>query len=706
MYFHKEHAAGYRIGNDARILAAVANRYIADNPATPFAFRAHPQGGVYATPEGHYRADFSRLYPDAPRGAYAYAATRYYAAADGMRGMFLVSPGGTEMYVNGELVYQSDVWDERAMGKVNRVFPSMRAGWNDIFIKCKNLCPGQFWAAVSSNSPKWAPALFHAPFSERAGQYGLVHTGWFTADVFPQPPALEGSEFARADVQWYPDIRWPDDALAKRPSERLFGGARCLAWAEVWCETAGPVRFQVQSEGTAQLYVDGTAYYGVDAWEAVQTLAPGRHDVLAAGCRLCVECDAPLRVPCSVKGGAGPWLYAGPMDGAFTVDDPAHYCTLYRLLDGADGPVYWRTDLPDAPIRPCLENDAFGKWSYPHGVTLYGLLEAGRLLGRTDIEDYVRAHVRECVSLYPYSQWDKTQYGYPNINQQLLWFAFLDDVGSFGSLTLEAAGAPGAPDVSIVRTLADDIARFIRDDVPRTEDGAFFRIDPTGERTLWADDLYMSVPFLVRYAALSGDSSWLDLAARQFILYRKYLYMPSCDLFSHVYDFLRGAPSEVPWGRGNGWVMFSLSELMLRLPEGHALYRELAGLYRSFAAGVLRCQGADGMWRQVLNDPSSYAETSGTAMMICGLSRGVRLGLVDANTAIPAVLSAWEGLTHCAIDRMGNVHGVCQGSNCSFDPAYYRALSPITNDPHGVGIVLLAGVETQRLKQFAAQQSL
>ena len=80
--------------------------------------------------------------------------------------------------------------------------------------------------------------------------------------------------------------------------------------------------------------------------------------------------------------------------------------------------------------------------------------------------------------------------------------------------------------------------------------------------TMWADDLYMSVPFLVRYSQFTGDQKYLDDAANQFFGFKKRLFMPEEKIMSHVYDFKYDSKTNVPWGRGNGWVVFSMTELL------------------------------------------------------------------------------------------------------------------------------------------------
>ena len=88
-------------------------------------------------------------------------------------------------------------------------------------------------------------------------------------------------------------------------------------------------------------------------------------------------------------------------------------------------------------------------------------------------------------------------------------------------------------------------------------------------------------------------------------------------------------------------------------------------------------------------------------MFICAFSRGIRFGwLKDPSHAYRAAAEkAWNGIENCSVDRFGNVHGVCRGSEFSFNPNYYAEhLLPNLNDNHGVGIVMLAGVELLTLR--------
>ena len=122
------------------------------------------------------------------------------------------------------------------------------------------------------------------------------------------------------------------------------------------------------------------------------------------------------------------------------------------------------------------------------------------------------------------------------------------------------------------REIADYVADYISHKQARLPDGTFYRkmlMHIFHENTLWADDLYMSVPFLCRYAELTGDQSGLDDAAKQFLGFKERLFIPELKIMSHIYDFRRDMATGVPWGRGNGWTIFSLSELLAVLPGDH-----------------------------------------------------------------------------------------------------------------------------------------
>lgn len=78
-------------------------------------------------------------------------------------------------------------------------------------------------------------------------------------------------------------------------------------------------------------------------------------------------------------------------------------------------------------------------------------------------------------------------------------------------------------------------------------------------------------------------------------------------------------------------------------------------------------------------------------MLIIGIARGLRLGILDSSYAVP-LDKAWTGL-RSRISEDGVVRGICRGTELSDDPKYYFDREWFDNDPRGLGAVIMACVE-------------
>ena len=104
-------------------------------------------------------------------------------------------------------------------------------------------------------------------------------------------------------------------------------------------------------------------------------------------------------------------------------------------------------------------------------------------------------------------------------------------------------------------------------------------------------------------------------------------------------------------------------------------------------ASLLKFQGEDGLWRQLLDHPEAWPETSGTGMFTFAMVTGVKNGWLDARIYGPAARKAWLGLVKY-IEPDGDVREVCEGTNKRNDLAYYLARARKTGDLHGQAAVL------------------
>lgn len=705
-YFDDELALASRTeGRVEATLDVVAKHYMELNPRGPVTFRAYSTRGIQRASDYRYEVDFNTIFPDAQDEECVYAWSKMWSGAAGGMIFDINCYGPLLVHLNGEEVWRSNIFTERDPDTYNRITLNLKEGWNNFVIRAKKTCGGFGWKFGS-----WIgkhPYVFMMPSAEREGQEGWLFSNPRSKDKFLLP--TEGGSEVETGVEWNPSPAWSAAESALGNCARIFGpqgGKTVLAWTKLE-SVGGRVLLNGGCSGTVRVLCDG-AEVAVDL-PCSFDVSPGVHDliVLSTGTEEGWGFDpdiegAALTCPYDVQGSDAAWLFAGPFepDALPDLDAIKDYYVIHATVDG---PGYWRLDAPDTWLRLYNENPLFGHWNYPLGVTLYGLLHTAEALNSDEIKRYVQDHVQFCCSSWPYAQWDRDTFGgATHIHNLLAGIDSLDDCGSFGSCMLEVARYCT---IEGFKPIADLVGDYISNKQDRFDDGAFQRhrlMHAFHNDTMWADDLYMSVPFLCRYYQLTGDRRYIDDAANQFFGFKKRLYMPEQKLMSHVYDIRREMATGVPWGRGNGWPLFSLSELLEVLPENHEKRDDLIAFFRELCEGIVALQDDEGMWHQVLTHHESYPEPSCTSMFIYAFSRGIRFGWIeDADRYAAAAEKGWRALNRVAIDADGNVHGTCRGSEFSFTPDYYiNDLLPKLNDTHGMGIVMLAGVELKKLMEY------
>ena len=713
-YFDDSQSINAYEGTDPQaIISSLAYRYMGQNLKHGLYYRAYTNNGIVRTTDYRYLVDFNKIFPDSKDKECVWAFTKFYSAGKSSFGWDINCFGPMVVYVNGEVAYKSDIFKERYSETSTRVFMDVEEGWNDIRIQFKKTKAG-FGGQFGTWIGKWDMYTL-MPTKERDGQEGFVFTELVPDDYVPEFEI--GMSEKNFDKKLYPVINWSDDEMKKGQLTRMFGtpnGQYAVGYTKVFADDINNTthKFTLDTKGETVVYIDKKEVFktkgGKETFEA--TLPLGTYDIYVK-C-ICggndwgytLECDTvEFENAARVKGTDDVWMYIG----TFINDFEFPFDTASDMLHIVGEPAtYWRLDAPDTFVRPYNENTLFGRWNYPLGVTMYGLLHTAIAIGSEDIKNYIKDHVQLCIDTLEYALWDKEQYGgATSIHNLLTSIDSLDDCGSFASMMLEVNKYLGLRDV---KKVADYVGDYIYNHQSRLEDGTFFRKEMMHHfhnMTMWADDLYMSVPFLVRYSQFTGDQKYLDDAANQFFGFKKRLFMPEEKIMSHVYDFKYDSKTNVPWGRGNGWVVFSMTELLEVLPEDHPKRNDLIEFLNTLCEGYLALQDDEGMWHQVLNDHESYPETSCTSMFIYAFSRGIRFGwLKNPEKYVKAIYKAWKGISKTSVDSNGNVYGVCRGSEFSFIADYYKyELGWNLNDTHGTGIVMLAGIEVIRLNKFLAE---
>jgi unsaturated rhamnogalacturonyl hydrolase len=204
----------------------------------------------------------------------------------------------------------------------------------------------------------------------------------------------------------------------------------------------------------------------------------------------------------------------------------------------------------------------------------------------------------------------------------------------------------------------------------------------TSETRYWIDDMYMITILQVQAYRATGEEKYLDRAAKEMVAYIDKLQRPN-GLFYHAPD----APFF--WGRGNGWMAAGMSEMLRSLPENHPDRARIIAAYQKMMKALVSFQGQDGTWRQLIDHPESFEETSGSGMFTFALVTGVKNGWLDEDTYGPAARKAWLALVGF-VDQNADVTNVCVGTGKNSSLEFYLTRPRHTGDDHGQAPVLWA----------------
>lgn len=159
----------------------------------------------------------------------------------------------------------------------------------------------------------------------------------------------------------------------------------------------------------------------------------------------------------------------------------------------------------------------------------------------------------------------------------------------------------------------------------------------------YLDGMFSLVPFYTLYTTLFDNANTTAVTAdivKQLDLLWEHCHNDTTGLLVHGYDESRTAVWADPvtgasphvWGRSLGWYAMALVDTLEALPGGRqsAAWTHLEERFEQLAGAVVKAvDEKSGAWWQVLDQPGregNYIESSGSAMFVYSLLKGVRLG--------------------------------------------------------------------------------
>lgn len=319
------------------------------------------------------------------------------------------------------------------------------------------------------------------------------------------------------------------------------------------------------------------------------------------------------------------------------------------------------------------------EWDWPQGIGLYGLLKIAKMQDSEEYRTFLHDWFKENIAQ-----------GLPsrNINTTtpLLTLCELNEI--YHDPEFEA--------------LCLDWAKWLMECIPRTREGGFQHVtsangDRQGvrlnESEMWIDTLFMIVLFLNRMGQKYGKQEWIDESIKQVLMHIKYLYDTHTGLFFHGWSFNRMDNfGGVFWCRGNSWFTLGILDYldMFKGTLNQGVKAFILDTYKAQVRALRDLQGEDGLWHTVLDDPTSYEETSGSAAITAGILKGIRMGILD-DSYLPCAQKAIRAILK-NIDTDGTVLKVSGGTGMGYDRDHYKNIL-IAPMAYGQSLTILALVE-------------
>ncbi len=211
------------------------------------------------------------------------------------------------------------------------------------------------------------------------------------------------------------------------------------------------------------------------------------------------------------------------------------------------------------------------------------------------------------------------------------------------------------------------------------------------QRWTWCDALFMAPPAYFCMASITGEDIYADYAHKEFLATYNHLYDHEENLFfrDDSYRNKREANgAKIFWGRGNGWVVAGLANIIEQLPSNSEIRPFYIHLFQEMSGRLVELQQPDGFWHASLLDPVNYPnpETSATALITYAFAYGINNGMLNREQFVAPLKKAWSSLLS-AVDTSGKLGWV---QPIGADP---KLVTKEMTAVYGAGAFLLAAKE-------------
>lgn len=322
-----------------------------------------------------------------------------------------------------------------------------------------------------------------------------------------------------------------------------------------------------------------------------------------------------------------------------------------------------------------IDTKGWAGWEWTHGIGLYGMYKY-----------YEQTTDKETLAII--DQWFKDRFNEPLATKNV------NTVCPFLTLAYRYEETGHKEWLPYLEAWAE----WVMYEMPRTEKGGLQHIVYNNEnyQQLWDDTLMMSVMPLAKIGQLLDRPEYIEEAKYQFLIHIQYLMDKQTGAWFHGWTFEgKHNYANALWARGNSWLTIVIPDFLelLDLPKHDAFRRHLLQVLDAQVAALSQWQSESGLWHTLMDDPTSYLESSATAGFAYGLLKAVRLRYIDPSHAKMAE-KAVKGVIN-NINSEGELEQVSFGTAMGESLNFYKEI-PLTSMPYGQAMSILCLSEYMR----------
>jgi unsaturated rhamnogalacturonyl hydrolase len=244
------------------------------------------------------------------------------------------------------------------------------------------------------------------------------------------------------------------------------------------------------------------------------------------------------------------------------------------------------------------------------------------------------------------------------------------------------------------KQVCEEWANYICNNMAKTNFGGIQHqtSDSINSQELWDDTLFMSVLFLANWGKITNNKAYLEEANYQFLLHAYFLSDNKTGLWYHGWTF-DGNNNFVDafWGRGNCWITATIPEFLDLNISSLSERRFLKMLLIRQIDTLMNFQSENGMWHTLIDDKTSYLESSATCGIVYGVLLAIKLHLIDQSYLDRIDISMKSIIEN--INNKGILTQVSYGTPMGRkEKSFYKNI-PLKSMPYGQALAMLALVE-------------